>query len=171
MTSVHRRLLLVAALSSLAIHECDAQGGGPIAVGRRLRIQASDPSVPILTGTVVALTNDSLALQLEGSPPRTATLGVADLRSAQIANGRRRGAWGLRGALVGGLAGAVAMIIAVHSGSESEVPEFDTLIESAVTPGAALIGLVGGGAIGFGVGALAAPEGWEPAYPPPRTAP
>jgi hypothetical protein len=163
-TTLHRRLLFVAALSSLAVNECQAQGGGPIAVGRRLRIQATDPSLPSWTGTVVAITNDSLALQLEGSPPRSVTFGVADLRSAQVANGRRRGAWGLRGALIGGVLGAAAMIVAVHSGQESDIPDFDTLIESAVTPSAAVVGLIGGGAIGFGVGALTAPERWEPAY-------
>lgn len=161
-------LSLLAAASALAANECAAQGGGAVAVGSRLRIPEQANASTHGTGTVVALTADSVAVQFDGSPARAATLPIADLRLAQIATGHDRARWGLRGSAIGALIGAVAMVVSLHSGKSSDIPEFDTALESAVTPTAALVGLVGGGAIGFAVGALSAPERWGAAYVAPR---
>jgi hypothetical protein len=163
-------LVLAAIASIVPPHECAAQGGGPVAVGYRMRVPIGAASDGYLTGTIVAASAVSVTLRLAGSPPRSATLAMGDLRSAQISTGRRRGAWGLRGAVVGGVVGAIALVAALHSGS-SEVPEFDSVIETAATPGVALAGFVGGGLIGLSVGALSAPERWEPVYIPSAIAP
>lgn len=148
--------LLAAAALGAATH-AHAQFGPE--TGARVRVLAPLVAPERLTGTVVAASADSLALGVaDGSA--TLRLDKHTLESLEVSRGRARLKWGLLGAGVGLLAGA---IVGAELGGQDDPSGFGAL---AGFLGGAVVGLPAG-AVG---GALLAPERWD-AYPLPRREP
>lgn len=132
--------------------------GAPVPVGARVRV-AAPPRVEWTTGIVAAA--DSARVVVRAAPGATAdTFLLASVSALEVSRGRRRlvrGAVGLLiGAAVGGGIGA-----AVGARGSSADAGFASYILGVG-------GAAAGAVLGVTLGALSAPERWEPVWLGPR---
>jgi hypothetical protein len=145
-----RDLLITVSLAVLFAPCARAQGDRLyVPVGTRVRIVGPAGGQPF-TGNVLRLTADTLAVATGGG---NALLQVptSRLTSIDVSEGRDRLGWGMRGAAIGGLAGAVLGAAAMGRDDPGGMGAYAGFIAGGIFG-------VGGGAI---VGAIVAPERWR----------
>jgi hypothetical protein len=163
--NAHRVAALVGLLA-LAAPEVLAQEATPLVPGTRVRVGLPTVAdhrgwrierVEHLTGTVTALHDDTLSVDVGGSSPTAVAL--SRVSTIEVSHGTKSNVG--KGALIGGLVG-VALGGAAHAvGCGSEVyGEEVSCSGGEAAGGVALFGL-GGAAAGALIGALIGSEGWE----------
>ena len=137
-----------------------AQPALPIAVDQRVRVWTSAPVA--ITGRVTAMNAGGFEVTEEGRVPvSVARVSVQRLEVSRGGKSKGAGAakGALRGAIIGGAAGAILAAL-----QHDQIGEDGSSAGEAAAPGAWSGGLFGG-LIGAGVGAARAGEHWEQVWP------
>ncbi len=152
-----------------------AQDTLPVAPGDRVRVHASNLPEGWVTGTLAAITADTIHLVRSGS---TAAIAVPRVFvfELQLARQRSLGAGMARGARIGAFAGGVVLgVVGYASGDDRPCSGGFGLCFSFSAETKALLGLIGGGVgggiVGGVVGAAFPGTHWESIYEAGRVAP
>jgi hypothetical protein len=130
--------------------------------GQRVRISLADDGR--VTGTLVGLPSDSLVLETADGTRAYARSAITQLELSRDS----RSHW-KKGAVIGGVTGAVATFLVLNSGSPASTNICDSEHnQDAIGTGpclalAGLAGGLGGALLGAGVGSLLHSEAWAPA--------
>jgi hypothetical protein len=151
---------VVVGICGLTATMAAAQSALPITVNQRVRVWTA--AAEAVTGQVVTITPTTLQIAVDGR--EQTTVAVATVRRVEVSRGgTSRGAaarkWGLRGALIAGVIGAISLGL-----QHDAVGEDGSSAGEAAALGAFSGGLFGG-LIGAGIGAARAGEQWEPVWP------